>query len=692
MLILFSFAILISSSLLFLVQPMAGKILLPIFGGSHTLWITCLLFFQTVLLLGYGASHFIVKKLSWNLQRMAVSILLILSLVQLFFWQNNMAWDLPFQVDLPQVKILILLSLTVGLSYFSLSLLSPTLQFWLGGKNPYVLYVFSNVGSLLALLSYPFVMEYFFTTGQQVGIYILGFLFLSTFVFTIFYNKKLQVPELEIQSLPIARGQKLRWLWLSLSSTAMMMSVTNYLSSVLLPLPLLWILPLSIYLLSFALAFTPWDIIKLKYLQVLSFLFILILAIFILGNVVQPLSLVLVVHFLGLFILCFLCHRSLYLDRPSVGHLTQFYLWIAVGGVLAGFLISFVAPIAFNSIAEYPYSLVFVAVTFLNDLTLKDIKRIQYFGWVVLLPILFYFLPFKAESMVVYFCLLFLLRKTPLVFLLAFCSGLWVWSGVMDRENQVHFKSRSFYGAFQVLQKKDPQRHVFVHGQTLHGIERIGESPQALGYYHQRSPLAEVFNNFSSNFHEVAVIGLGIGSMACYSRPEQNWNFIEIDSEIVKLATQSDLFTTYNKCFQGQGSVVVGDGRKQLEKEGANKYDIIIVDAFNSDAIPFHLLTKEALSLYESRLKLDGLILFHVSNRFLDLSNVLGNLAKTQNKVALYRDVQGDESTDFFASEWVLLISPKDERRQVLNQWFMIEANEYPIWTDQYSSVLRYFK
>ncbi|MCB0355359.1 MAG: fused MFS/spermidine synthase [Bdellovibrionales bacterium] len=671
---------------------MSAKILLPYFGGSAAIWITCLFFFQTLLLLGYWLSHYVVKKWSSQKQFQIVVILLLISILQSYLWLNHETWTLPFFSQSPQWQTLITLTLNLTVTYLTLTMLSPLFQVWWGGKNPYTLYALSNLGSLLALLAYPLVMEVFLTTQQQRFVQLLGLVLL--FVFIILLRKKINVSS-SVKILPSLidkSSQPWQWFLLSLAATSYMMAISTYLSVILIPMPLLWVLPLAIYLLSFSLAFWPNSISSLSRLQTGLVFALIAAAILYLGNIVKPVSVLLVLHLLILLVINYYCHKKLYLLRPPKSELTRFYLWLAIGGAIAGMLNAIVAPMIFSQLTEYSLSLFFFFLTLFSDKQKWILPRTKILVVLVLVTLVFW-LPTPKNGLVVLFPLLFLIRKNQALFVIAYILLFLNFSIAIDKENNVIFRQRSFYGYFTVERTAQPDRHLLIHGQTLHGVERLQEPGQALGYYHKRGPLSDIFSeDNSTRLKKIAVIGLGMGAMSCYSQPGQEWYFFELDPLIEQLATQSPWFATYNQCMKAQAKILIGDGRKNLETFAHHSLDLLVVDAFNSDAVPVHLLTKEAMQLYRDKLKPDGWLLFHVSNQFLDFTSLLGQIAQEFQLTALKREVTGDKADDFFASDWVLFLPKSNLERAQFKKWRNIDMQPGDIWTDSYSSVMNLFK
>ncbi len=606
----FALTIFLSAFLLFQVQPLIGRYILPWFGGSAGVWSVTMLFFQIVLLAGYGYAHLLNSKFKPNVQ-VGVHIVLLGVCAALLPIVPAPALK-PAPDAQPVLSILLLLAATVGAPYFALSTTGPLLQAWyaraLPGKSPYALYSLSNIGSLLALVSYPFVFEPLWGRQAQAVNWSWGFgLFAlacaGSAVLMARTQKPAAVPTPEAQAqapqAPPTRVTKLLWVLLPAVASTLLLALTNELCVDVASVPFLWVLPLSIYLLSFILTFAG----KSGPRRLLWYpLALLAIA----GTVVlfaNPLKLgitpIAVGYCVMLLILCYVLHGEAYRIRPGPARLTQFYLYVSLGGVLGGLFVAVVSPVVFVLHMELPVALVVGLVLLFACLWKDKLKD---------MPVT------RVRYVMAAFALLLMALLASL--------GLTVFERT---RNRIHL-SRNFYGTYAVYEppkdSSEPWHRSLHSGTTLHGMQFM--EPEYRGvpatYYGRHSGVGMVMETLDSSPHKIGVVGLGVGTMAAYCRDVDTIRFYEINPRCPEIA--QDLFF-YLRETPAKYEIVMGDARLSLEAEPDQGYDVLLLDAFTSDSVPVHLLTLECMQLCHRHLKPGGVLCIHVSNRYLDLAPVV---------------------------------------------------------------------
>jgi hypothetical protein len=681
----FAVCLFLSAGLLFLVQPLLGKLILPKFGGAPAVWNTCLVFFQAALLAGYTYAHASTAWLGVRRQAAAHAVVLLLPLAAL---PIAVAPEWAPRPDVPPVLPLVgLLLATAGLPFFVVSASAPLLQRWFaaagGSRDPYFLYAASNTGSLTALLAYPALVEPFVPLRQQAWLWAAGYavLLLLTFTCAVLLWRSDRLPEGEAGGRPAApRPQdgasggrpvllRARWVVLALVPASLLLGVTNYLTTDVSPVPLLWVLPLALYLLSFIVAFARLPAALHRLLVFLSPLTLLAVALMGFGDR-AGLAWSMGLHLLAFFVAATVCHGELARLRPPVSHLTEFYLWVSVGGVLGGLFNALVAPAVFHSVVEYQVGLVLAAV--LSPALLPGARR----------P-----------------ALRLLNRALPV--LVAAAVAVLSWRTAPAR-GQLLYRERNFFGVLRVERGTEGRTHSFIHGNVRHGLQIRSPDPRQrrlpLVYYFPTGPIGQVFHAFRGPRARprVAVVGLGVGSLAGYGEAGQEFTFFEIDPSVERIARDPRFFT-YLSDAEARGArvrTVLGDARLSLEREGQARYGLLVVDAFTGDAIPTHLLTREALGLYLDRLEADGVLAFHITNDYLDLRTVLGDLARAMGLAALVQDDPGSEDEarrGKAPSVWVLLACHPGAFGDLAGspRWQPLAGRPGArMWTDDYSNVL----
>jgi spermidine synthase len=685
-------AIFLSSSLLFLVEPMAGKRLLPLLGGSSAVWITCLVFFQTALLLGYLCAHAIAMRLSRRAQLVAYGFLLALSLVQVF---ANLNPHPHASTTRPVFSVLWVLTMLIGLPFLALSATNPLLQSWYAhgrpdgavSAPPYRLFALSNFGSLLALLAYPVLVEPNFSLRTQTLAWSLGFLLFVAVCGVIIAGRR-KVPELqepEISSSPAASGvssitsqagtaaapslipeavlspgERTLWLLMAACGSLLLSAVTSHLSQNIAAIPLLWILPLTIYLLTFVLAFNGGKLYSRKLMMGLLPSALGGVAYLIVDTTMDvPIMISIPLFCLTLFIGAFFCHGELYRRRPAARYLTQYYLLIAAGGALGSMFVGVLAPLVFSGSYEMAWSLVYTAAL------AAALMWKEHWAWR-------FFWPAAAAALLVVV----------------------VMQERADRENAI-VQVRSFYGTLRVTDEEteDAGRYrTLIHGTIQHGTQFMASDELRrlpTTYYSHDSGVGLALDNCCKGRpRRVADIGLGTGTLAAYGETGDVFRFYEIDPRVEVIA--KNVFT-YLRESRAKIEIVHGDARLSMEAEPPENYDVIAVDAFSGDAIPVHLLTAEALELYQRHLAPGGIIAFHISNTYLRLGPVVQEQADHAGLHAVLISTEDDDDTGAFSSDWVLVTANEKflALPEIANASAKIEPNPaLRFWTDDYSSLL----
>ncbi|MGA2215751.1 MAG: fused MFS/spermidine synthase [Bryobacteraceae bacterium] len=681
--LVYACTIFLSAFLLFAVQPMIGKMILPWFGGSAAVWSTCLLFFQAALLAGYLYAHWSSTWLRPKKQAMLHIALMAVSLALLPILPSP-SWK-PSHAGDPSLRILLLLAVTIGLPYILLSTTSPLLQAWYvaakPGAIPYRLFALSNFGSLLALLSYPVLIEPVFTTHAQAygwsGIYVLFAAICAAIAWNALRSALNQQPTTATatpthsQASSPAGVTRVLWIALSACASALLLAITNHLSQNVAPIPFLWVLPLAAYLTSFILCFERERVYNRG-----VFLPLLVIALdgaayTIYTHEGNPdITWAIPTFVAALFIGCMVCNGELARLKPDPRYLTGFYLSIALGGALGGVFVAIAAPRMFHTYLELPLSL--VACSALAAIVLW-ISPQKWSGKI----------PLRA------------VRIAMLAFTVVLAVHLGYEKHLSDRIFRLSV--RNFYGVLRVrdipASEEDTGLRRLIHGTISHGEQLLDakrrDEPssyygpysglgRALGYLQKRGPV------------RVAVIGLGAGVTASYCRAGDFFRFYEINP--LALSVASTWFTFLRDC-KADHLVLLGDARLTLEAQPAQQYDLMAVDAFSSDAIPVHLLTREAFALYFRQLKPAGILAVHVSNRYLDLVPVVSRNARELGKTAVNVD-DADEEEDYFSnSDWVLVSGDAAIFRDPAFKSSSVQPAEYRPdlrpWTDDYSNLFQ---
>ena len=680
--LLHALTIFASAFLLFLLQPIVAKQILPWFGGSAAVWTTCLVFFQTMLLLGYAYADFSVRRLSPRAQARTHMALLVLSLAVLpiipgAFWK-------PTGGESPIWLILGLLAATIGLPYFVLSTTSPLVQAWFARsfprRSPYRLFALSNLASMLALLGYPFLLEPWIATRTQAWGWSAGYVvFVGLCALATWKSRvRLEFSDRPYEALPAPRKvesdpiypderpaitRQLLWCALAATSSALLLAVTSHVTQNIAAVPLLWIVPLSLYLVSFILCFDG-----MGWYRRQVFLAMLAVALGVMAwtladpRLTNQLALQLDVFGAGFFLACMFCHGELVKCKPAPQFLTRFYLMIALGGAVGSVAVGIVAPLVFSANFDLAISLVACALL-----------------------------------------LLWRTRRDALVFpalagislLVTIGCGIW---GKVEFYRDTVFVSRNFYGVLRVQDSADndfERRRTLIHGTIMHGKQFLHPTLKSAptSYYTRSSGIGRLIEAMHPRRTpiRVGVIGLGAGTLATYGAKGDVYRFYDINPGVVDIARR-------DFSFLGNSDATIelslGDARLSLEREPPQRFDVLVIDAFSSDAIPVHLITIEAVEAYLRHMNPDGVIAFHLTNRFLNLVPVVEGIANRLGLRALWID---DPGMDILgnASSWVLLAKDParlNDRRLADSATAIPPRRDWRVWTDDFNNLVQVLK
>ncbi len=711
----FALSMFASALLLFLVEPMVARMLLPLLGGTPAVWNTCLVFFQIVLLAGYLYAH---AAMRWMGKRTQIAVhIAVVAAALLVLPVSISARDIPTGMENPAQWILITLAAVVGLPFFALSASTPILQKWFSqtshksAADPYFLYAASNAGSLVGLLGYPLLVEPVLPLSLQTHFWAFGYAGLLALVAMcaalVWRTQAVTAPHNAEENTHerLALRTLARWVALAFVPSSLMLGVTTALTADVPAIPFFWVLPLALYLLSFVLVFAKKPPVPHEMLvRRLPFL-ILIALIPTVTKSRLPIAVLLVLYLLVLFAVAMVCHGELARSRPGIGRLTEFYLWISLGGVLGGIFNSLVAPVVFSSVVEFPLALILAALL----RTAPDIKRARTGDW--LLPALLGVSMAAVIAVVrheglkpgtltnslifgysILWCLSF--GQRPLRFALGLTAVLLASSTWTGQFGRILHTERSFFGVSRITNENADQFRYLFHGGTIHGVQSLDKahSREPLSYYTKTGPVGQVFEELPAG--NVAIVGLGAGAMACYMRSGQALTYYEIDPSVKRIATDPRYFTFLAQCAP-DASIVMGDARLSLRTAQDGVYSLIILDAFSGDSVPVHLLTREALQLYMKKLAPGGVVAFHISNLYLDLAPTLGNQARDAGLVSLVREdtavSQAEIDGGKFPSRWLVMARSESDLGGLARdaRWRPAPMNRGTrVWTDDYSNLL----
>ncbi|HZT29640.1 MAG TPA: fused MFS/spermidine synthase [Bryobacteraceae bacterium] len=680
---LYAATIFLSAFLLFQVQPIIARSILPWFGGSSAVWSTCMLFFQVALLLGYAYAHWLQGRFRARQQALGHTAALAASLAALPILPSP-AWK-PTGPGNPSLAILGLLAVTVGLPYLLLSTTTPLLQAWYArahrGGLPYRLYALSNLASMLALLTYPVLVEPYLTTRMQAqtwsASYAVFVLLCAATAWSALRGRAEECaaadPRPGNDGTEPAAGLRFLWMALAACASVLLLAVTTFLTQDVAAVPFLWILPLSVYLLSFILCFeAPQSYTRIVWLPLLAPALAAMAYLSWSGGEKLRIVPTIAVFVVGLFTCCMVCHGELARLKPHPRHLTAFYLMVALGGALGGVFVGLVAPNLFNAYYELPLGLGLCAVLAV---------------WMLMrhAPEFARRAPAGARTVVA-----------------AALAGYLVFLGVVVRDNLHGYRTvaRNFYGQLRVEDEGDPGDETacrkLLHGVINHGQQMRYEPYRRMpvSYFCPSSGIGRAMawrrNGVPTR---VGILGLGCGTLAAYGRPGDTFRFYEINPLVPRLA-QTEF--TYLRDTPAHTEVVLGDGRLALEREASQQFDLLVMDAFSGDSVPVHLITREAFRTYFRHLRPSGILAVNISNKYLDLRPVMERAAAHFGKLALlYEFTPGDEDELCFACSWVLLVDPSvyPALGPKLREGKVLRGDgRFRMWTDDYSNLYRLLK
>jgi len=662
----YKLVVFLGAFLLFQIELIIAKSLLPVYGGSFHVWTTCMIFFLGMIFLGYLYSCIVLKKIEVRKYAFIHVILLVLVIFTFPIPVSHHAGD-GYQI----LNIMKILFIAIGVPFFLLSTTSTIVQGWFSftessqdqGAEPYFLYSYSNWGSFTALFSYPVIFEPFFEIKQQLSIiYCLYVIYIIAYFFCFPKKENLKTDTIikKHREKPVYSFPRLYWIMLSGSACALMIAVTNVITSEIGTVPLLWVVPLSIYLLTIILNFKSHPFIPARGFTRTCWFILGFLGIFFVLSQIFIIPLM----YLLLFIACMKCHRKLFLARPeSTDYMPDYYVYISLGGwlgtVIIYILVPFVARYYVSSFFDFVFALIFVICSLM----------VPYFNRFVNI---FNHLTIKGKIV---------------VFVLMVFGIIGVFNLHNTGKNTV-YAIRNFYGLRRVVEKDGVR--FFIHGKTLHGKQFTDTEKQSipLAYFNHISPVSSIFN-VGTDYPNVGIVGLGIGSLVTYSKKGQSWDFYEIDPDVIDIAKEK---FTYLSMYDSRTRIITGDGRLMLKKSADHYYDLLVLDAFSSDSVPTHLLTIEAVSLYLEKLSLEGLLVYNISNNYIELKVVLASMARALNlHWASKKEDFNDHDGRKISTEWFAMSRNRTLIHKLVEKKGWEQNKGIPViktWTDGYVNIL----
>ena len=722
LLVAFTAAIFVSAALLFMVQPMFTKMVLPRFGGAPSVWSVAIVFFQAALLAGYAYAHVLTR---WLPGRRSPVIHIAVMIAATFALPVSIAtgWARPPETG-ESIWLLGLFAASIGLPFFALAANSPLLQAWFArsdhpaARDPYFLYAGSNVGSFLALVSYPTAIEPFVRLGEQTRWWSIGFYLLIVLIAgcaALVWRAPEQAGAIDVgveaTIRPTWRDAAV-WVALAAVPSGLLVAVTAHISTDVAAVPLLWVIPLALYLLTFVIVFARRPPIPHWLVVAVQPFFVIALVAVILFEPIKEIILVVALHVVVFFVNALMCHGELARRRPPATYLTSFYLWMAAGGMIGGIAAGLLAPQVFSWIAEYPILLA-LAVLCRPGLALPEDPRYRRVlivalaaGLLVLIACMsFQVILDEAAFNWIFGALLVasvLFWRAPLPFAAVIAFILLANHYVVDQANAIFV--RSFFGVAKISETVDGRFRLLTHGTTMHGAQRLRDADgrptddplEPLLYYWDGSAISQGFDAARARSQgpiRYAVVGLGAGALACRAEPEDLVHYYEIDRLIIEIARNPALFSFLDTC-RPNVPIILGDARLTLADAPDGAYDLIVVDAFSSDAIPIHLLTREAMAIYLKKLSPHGMVLLHVSNRHLELASVVVGIAAANGLLARVNDSEDiDEvANPYKFSGTVVAVARSEEDFGTLTRlgdWEVGAPDPRQwVWTDDYCDIV----
>lgn len=726
MLALFSLTVFLSAGILFLVQPMFAKMVLPLLGGSPGVWNTCMVFFQAMLLAGYLYSHLLTSRLALKSQFLAHLLVLAAPMFCLPISIRDV--DGPLTTESPILWLLSTLAVGVGLPFFVVSTTNPLLQKWFAGtrhssaSDPYFLYAASNLGSMMALVGYPLVVEPTLPLLRQSHVWSGGYGLVAALLagcgiaalrqngITSDGPSRPDAIESSTQPIPNLK-RRLRWIALSLVPSSLMLGVTNYISTDIASTPLFWVIPLAIYLLTFILVFARRPPIPHQWIVRAFSWLVLLVAITFVADTSWPLV---ILHLVTFFVTAMMCHGELARDRPDTRHLTEYYLWMSFGGVLGGMLNALVAPLVFPTVLEYPIAIVAASMLRPADPRHSSTPNARRLDWklpiglgLAMAAIAWLMRDVSLETypaatlpllgLPAAICFTFIDR--PMRYALGLVS---VMSGAalfLSFQSPVLHTARSFFGVHRVVYDREHGLHKLKNGGTFHGWQHLDpvRRTEPTAYYHRTGPIGDIFALLAKRHApvKIGVTGLGTGGVVAHRQPGMHFTFFEIDPLVQQIAERVEFFTYLSDAGADSYAIVLGDGRLTLALEPDHFFNLLLLDAFSSDMIPVHLLTREAIEMYLDKLADAGVLVFNISNRFLDLEPVVGDLAAAIGLACVSRadlevsDVEKDAGKA--PSHYMALARRPEHFGELVRnpKWRPVQGRANArIWTDGYSNII----
>ncbi len=734
---LFAVTVFASAALVFLVEPMVAKLVLPRLGGSPSVWNTSLAFFQAALLAGYGYAHLLQRLRSLRAQALAHGAALLLAAIALPLRINELIG--PPSSNHPTLWLLGVLAVSIGAPFAVLSATAPLVQAWHArafgeeeGKEPYVLYAASNLGSLLALLAYPLIVEPGLTLHDQrigwSGGYLAFGVLMAVLAFAVIRTAGVgdvsaPVRQAPSDSAPIRWRERLTWVVLAAIPSSLMLGVTTYITTDIASAPFLWVVPLALYLLTFIIAFQAKPAIPRDVTLLLQAAAVAACAA-LLPFGANSLALVMPLHLAAFFLTALMCHQALVARRPDPAHLTEFYFWMSFGGVVGGSFNAFLAPVIFDNVWEYPLVLALSCLV-----RPWGNWKLEPFTWAMLIvgiaggvatPILNNFVQphilsksivggftqVDAFSLLVRACLgagiisAFLIRGRAVLYF-AVIAALSVGAQAAADQTNIKQSWRSFFGVLRQSAGDVPAIggpiRMLSHGTTLHGAQAVDPRWRCnpLVYYATTTPIGQVFlaQQREKPAMRIGAVGLGTGSVAAYVRAHDQLTFFEIDPLVIRISSDPAHFSYTTLCAKGPVNYVLGDARLTLAEQPKDIYDVLLIDAFSSDAVPTHLLTVQAVRGYLTHIKPDGVLILHLSNRNLDLNGPAQAVAKAAGGVALIQHYRPDRNADragWPSAEDAVIVarSPAGLARFANDKrWQPTQPDKVRPWTDDYTNL-----
>ncbi|MFL6935340.1 MAG: spermidine synthase [Xanthobacteraceae bacterium] len=717
-------AIFLSAALLFAVQPLFAKMVLPRLGGSPSVWSVAMVFFQAVLLAGYAYAHVLTRHLSGRVAVVVHVALLVVATLALPLAIAS-GWGRP-PARGETLWLLGLFAVSIGLPFFALSANGPLLQAWFArtghpsAKDPYFLYAASNVGSFLALMSYPLLVEPFTHLPDQTRMWSVAFYLLIVLIAgcgVLLARSRNALPEVAAaeagDEAPPTWRDAATWVGLAAVPAGLLIAVTAHVSTDVAASPMLWVIPLALYLATFVVVFQTRPVLPHRWVVLIEPAFIVLLVAVLVFSGLDQIFLVVAANIAAFFVIALTCHGELARRRPAARHLTAFYMWMSTGGMIGGIAAGLIAPHVFSTVAEYPI-LIVLAILCRPGVAVGQGARenLVWLGLVILAltvavagPVFGYTMEETKYKYVIATLLAVsaLFWRDPLKFA-AMIALAFVVIRLYGPDSSGRDYVRSFFGVHKIFETADGQFRVLQHGTTEHGAQRIRTPdgrpvtgrPEPLTYYHFASPIAQGIKGARERKQgpiRLAVIGLGSGSTACLTEPGDKLTYYEIDPAVIRIAKDANRFTFLKECAP-DAEIVIGDARLTLADAEDGQYDVIVVDAFTSDAIPVHLMTREAMAVYVKKLSPHGIVLVHVSNRHMELASVVAGIADANGLVAWVNDKSSDEDEANYKYTSTVCAVARDEDdfptdMAESDDWELEEPDDDQwVWTDDYSNVI----